>query len=325
VGEVLIYTTPPAAILAPRSWATTTLDAGRLEHTLDGRLLVAIASAHDLREGVERLVALLRGRGVARCEWWGPDDHGRAFRLQLADGEPRGARTAVPLGPAGALVLVGGHATAELIAPVTNAVPLLRRRWAEEQLGAHVTRLARENAALDDFAMLVAHDLKSVLLSALRQRDPSPAVEDALELVDSILDVARAESATVAPARVAHCLKDALHDLGRIDAAVAADVAPTLPVPSAALRLLLRNLLRNAVAAGSREIHVTTEEDDGIWTLAVDDDGVGLGASAGYASGSGLGLGLCRRLVSRLGGALELTPRPGGGTRAALVFAEAGA
>jgi signal transduction histidine kinase len=315
VTAILSYEEPSAAVLALRPRATTT--------GLAELLLLEVATAADFQEGVEGLIAILRTSGLPRCEWWAPVDDGRALRLELADGQRGGARTAIPLGPAGALILVGARATAELMLPVTKVVVLLRRRWTEEQLASHVTRLARANDALDDFAALLAHDLKSALVSALRQPKPSAAVADALELVDSILDVVRAESEPSASASVARCLEEALHDLGTIDAAVAASVAPHLPVPPAVLRLLLRNLLGNAVAAGSREIHVSTEENAGHWTLVVDDDGVGLDAPTGYASGSGLGLGLCRRLVARFGGALELTSRPRGGTRATLVLAEA--
>jgi signal transduction histidine kinase len=56
-------------------------------------------------------------------------------------------------------------------------------------------------------------------------------------------------------------------------------------------------------------------------TLVVEDDGIGLAARDRYDAGSRLGLSLCSRLAGRLGGVLELEPRPGGGTCALLVFA----
>jgi signal transduction histidine kinase len=43
-----------------------------------------------------------------------------------------------------------------------------------------------------------------------------------------------------------------------------------------ALRILLRNLLANAVAAGARHIHVGAVTSPGSWRLTVDDDGVGV-------------------------------------------------
>jgi len=59
----------------------------------------------------------------------------------------------------------------------------------------HVARLARRNSALEDFASLVAHELKTPLQLALLSEDPSGDVERALDLVDAILEVACSESA----------------------------------------------------------------------------------------------------------------------------------
>jgi signal transduction histidine kinase len=280
------------------------------------RLIVGIAGADGVRAGITCLIDELRGHGLGRVEWWLPGDDG-ALRLELSDGDGYGPRSEIPLGPAGSLVMVGDRAP-ELVLPVTRAVPLLRRLWTEEQLAKHVALLARKNEALEDFAALVAHELKSPLY-ALRHTCPSSDVEHALALVDSILEVARTEPAG-ASAQAAACLEEALGDLGEIDAQVVAQLPPTLPIPSDALRLLLRNLIGNAVSAGSKHVRVSAVSVDGRWTLLVDDDGVGLGAPNRYATGTRLGFNLCRRLVARFGGALELKPRPRGGTRAALVF-----
>jgi signal transduction histidine kinase len=281
------------------------------------RLIVGIAGAEDVRAGITCLLGELRGHGLGRVEWWMAGDDG-ALRLEISDGDGSGPRSEIPLGPVGSLVMVGDRAP-ELVLPVTRAVPLLRRLWTEEQLSKHVALLARKNEALEDFAALVAHELKSPLY-ALRHTGPSSDVEQALAIVDSILEIARTEPAAGASAQVAACLEEALGDLGEIDAQVVAQLPPTLPIPSEALRLLLRNLIGNAVSAGSRHIRVSAVSVEGRWTLLVDDDGVGLGAPNRYSTGTRLGFNLCRRLVARFGGALELKPRPRGGTRAALVF-----
>jgi len=55
----------------------------------------------------------------------------------------------------------------------------------------------------------------------------------------------------------------------------------------------------------------------------LDDDGVGLESTAGYATGAQLGLRLCRRLVERCGGMLELRPRAVRGTRAVIAVSGA--
>jgi signal transduction histidine kinase len=197
---------------------------------------------------------------------------------------------------------------------------LLRRRCAEERLARVAVELAQRNAALEDFAALVAHELKAPLLAALVTDEPASQVEQALDLIDLLL--AAATTTGPASSAVRDCLDEAVRDLGDVGVEITSDVTPQAPLPAAALRIILRNLLRNATAAGARRIHVHATVSAGSWRLMVDDDGVGLGA-AGYAEGSGLGLGLCRRLAQRHRAALELTALPSSGTRAVLALAAA--
>src|SRR6476646_6210798 len=84
----------------------------------------------------------------------------------------------------------------------------------EDQLAEQVSRLARKTEALDDFAGLVAHDVKSSLINALRDEDPREGLTRALELVDSILEAVRADQAATGVARVADCVQQAIADLG---------------------------------------------------------------------------------------------------------------
>jgi signal transduction histidine kinase len=104
---------------------------------------------------------------------------------------------------------------------------------------------------------------------------------------------------------------------------ITGDLATTLPLPPEPLRVILRNLLSNAVAAGAHRVHVTAERSSCSFRLLFDDDGAGLVDVDRYATGSGLGLTLCRRIAGRFGGRLELAPHPSGGTRAKLEFVEA--
>jgi signal transduction histidine kinase len=193
----------------------------------------------------------------------------------------------------------------------------------EEQLTEHVARLARKTEALDDFAGLVAHDVKSSLLAALRDDEPREGLARALELVDSILKAVRAEQAGTGAARLADCVQQAIADLGDSRAVIVASVTGEFPIPPDALRLVLRNLLANAVAAGAEQIHVSALARGDQRILVVDDDGVGLASTNLYATGAQLGLRLCRRLVERCGCALELRPRAVRGTRAVIVAAGA--
>src|SRR5262249_59788359 len=182
--------------------------------------------------------------------------------------------------------------------------------------------VARGNEALEDFAALVAHELKTPLLAALVADDPSRPVEEALELVEAVLEATHDEPAERTFASVVECLDQAVEDL-RADLAVTSDLATALPLPPAPLRVILRNLLANAGAAGARHVHVTAERSASGVTLLVDDDGAGLVDGHCYRAGSGVGLTRCRGVASRFGGLLQLAPLPGGGTRATLEVAEA--
>jgi signal transduction histidine kinase len=187
-----------------------------------------------------------------------------------------------------------------------------------DQLAVHAARLARQNEALDDFAGLVAHEVKSALLHALLSDEPEAGLMRALELVDNILDAVRANHANGEVVAVDLVVQETLSELGMVNANVSASAAGTLSLPSAALRLVLRNLLANALAAGAHNIHISTLARGEQHVLVVDDDGVGLDSRDGYVTGDQIGLALCRRLVARFGGAIELKPRSTAGTRAVI-------
>src|SRR5262249_22554004 len=215
----------------------------------------------------------------------------------------------------------GGGADPQVESALTPLTPILRRRAAEERLARTTIQLARRNEALEDFAALVAHELKTPLQAALLADDPSRPVEDALELVDALLQAAQGESGKRTFSSVAESLDQVVEDLGA-GVEISAQVYPRVRVRPGPLRGILRTLLKTALAAGARNVHVTTVRSPGSWQLHVDDDGVGLGHPDRYTGGSGLGLSLSRRIAARFGGVLELTPRSSGGTRATLEFFE---
>src|SRR6478672_11450196 len=69
-----------------------------------------------------------------------------------------------------------------------------------------VEQLARRNEALEDFAALVAHELKTPLHAALLADDPSRLVDEALDLVDELLEAAQELPWEKPFASVAECL-----------------------------------------------------------------------------------------------------------------------
>src|SRR5262249_56245740 len=103
---------------------------------------------------------------------------------------------AIPAGRGGALIVEADRWATHLVASLDRLAPVLRRRWTEEQLAQQAARLTLQNEALSDFASLAAHELKTPLHAALLQEDPSAGVAQALELIDTLLDAARAESTT---------------------------------------------------------------------------------------------------------------------------------
>jgi signal transduction histidine kinase len=290
----------------------------RLEHDL----VLALATADDLASGMVGVAdRIRRTAGAAGVEWWARSDDG-VLELAAATGTPLGPRHSLPIGSIGLFAFHGGGPDPRLQSAVASLTPIVRRRAAEERLARTTVQLARRNEALEDFAALVAHELKTPLQAALVVDDPSAPVEDALDLVDALLEAARTEPAESTFSSVAACLDQVVEDL-RAEVEITTDTETTMPLPPEPLRVILRNLLSNAVAAGARHVHVAAVPSLSSWRLLVDDDGVGPAETDGYAAGSGLGLSLCRRIAARFGGAIELDAGPSGGTRATLEFAKA--
>jgi signal transduction histidine kinase len=289
---------------------------------LERDIVLDLATADDLASGMDRVAERIRRSARASgVQWFAVGDDG-ALEPVAAAGYARGSRRELTVGSDGVLVLHGGRLDPHIESALTSLAPIVRRRTAEERLARKTVELARRNEALEDFAALVAHELKTPLQAALVADDPSSPVEAALDLVDALLEAAQTEAGETTFTPVEQCLDHAVEDLNA-EVEVAADLATTVPLPPGPLRVILRNLLSNAVSAGAHHVQVTTVRSPRSWRLLVDDDGVGLSDVEQYATGSGLGLSLSRRIAARFGAVLELTPRPANGTRATLEFAEA--
>jgi len=289
--------------------------------SLEHDIVLALATAENLAAAMTHVVASIRRSSrAARVEWWAEREDGE-LQLGAALGIARGSRHELPLERTGAFVLRGGSVGPGLASALATAAPIIRRRAAEERLDRIAIELARRNEALEDYAALVAHELKTPLHAALLADDPSRHLDDALELVEALLEAARTEPAGTTFGSAKECVGRATRDLGT-EVEVTTDLQTMLPLPPGPLHVLVRNLLSNAVAAGAHHVHVEAVRSSRSWRLQVDDDGVGLAHADRYAAGSGLGLSLSRRIAGRFGGVLELAPGPSGGTRATIEFAD---
>jgi signal transduction histidine kinase len=287
----------------------------------DDDIVLELATADDLETAGARLVEWIRrASGAGGVEWWVTRDDG-ALELVTATGPAFGSHHELPLGHSGRLVLHGGRLDPEIESVLASLLPILRRRVADERLLQTTIDLARRNETLEEYAALVAHELKAPLQAALVADDPLGPVEDALDLVEALLESAQNEPGETTFSSTAEALDEAVKDLGA-ELEITTDLVTRLPLPPKPLRVILRNLLSNAVKAGAQYVHVTVVQSSRSSCLLVDDDGVGLAESDRYAAGSGLGLSLCRRIAARFGGVLELAPRPSGGTRATLELPE---
>ncbi|SMF48127.1 PAS domain S-box-containing protein [Tistlia consotensis] len=167
----------------------------------------------------------------------------------------------------------------------------------------HERALQRSNAALEQFATGVAHDLQTPLgqiagFTQLLQRHLGPelpekaaatlgyitqAAENMSELVRSLLDYARLGTLTIDPkpvdlqAVVGHCLAEFSDELG--SASVALGWLPEVPGNAALLRQVFQNLIGNALKYRSERplvLSIQAERSGSALLVAVEDNGIGI-------------------------------------------------
>ncbi|MEU4619291.1 ATP-binding protein [Actinoplanes sp. NPDC023801] len=280
---------------------------------------------------------------------------GREMVIRERGREPRSVRAnAAPLRAA------DGSVSGAVVALHDITAEQARRRIigeAHERLAAANTELRRSNADLTDFAGAVSHDLVAPLAAVggylellgdcddIGVDDPerrqrvgewaevaARAVTRMRELIDALLDYARAGSAPVRAlsVRLDEVFDQVLHDLApAIDAAGARiDVAGPLPVvigDPVLLRQLLQNLISNAVRyrQPDRPCLIDVRGDGGLLRIA--DNGIGIpqdrreevfdmfGRAGDSRTGHGIGLSSCLRIVERHSGTITIEDTPGGG------------
>jgi len=264
---------------------------------------------------------------------------------------------------------VAQRADDDLSALSEQGLPLEVRPLVQE-LNLLFHRVGRAFEAQKDFVADAAHELRSPLTALKLQaeglrRATDPAsreaaiarlqggIERAIHLVGQLLVLARQESgeaANSAPAGrvdleqvMAQCVTAALPQAQArgIDLGVAQAEAASVPGEAAALRILLGNLIDNAIkyapVGGRVDVSLLRPDDDAGTLLCVEDNGPGIPQAErerafdrfyrladGKAEGSGLGLAIVRTIADRQGASVRLDRSERlGGLRATVRFGAA--
>ena len=250
-----------------------------------------------------------------------------------------------------------GQRTAEL----ETANGQLQREIAERERTEAIVRqtaqdLARSNRDLEQFAYVASHDLQEPLrawrgymqllqrryqdkLDAPAHKFIAGATDGAIRmqnLIDDLLSFSRVgtRGKEFHPANLEQALQNALKSLRirlqETGAKVTHEPLPTLSVDATQITQVFQNLIGNALkfrADRVPEVHVSAQPEEGQWSFAVRDNGVGIEPqyfervfqifqrlhTRREYPGTGIGLAICKRIVERHGGAIWVESQPGQG------------
>lgn len=121
--------------------------------------------------------------------------------------------------------------------------------------------------------------------------------------------------------------------IGETGARVERAALPTVLAHPTQLTLVFQNLIGNAIKFRRKDrparIEVGARRDGGMWTIWVQDDGIGIDPqyferiflifqrlhTRTEYPGTGIGLAMCQRIVERLGGRIWVESAPGEGAK----------
>jgi len=199
--------------------------------------------------------------------------------------------------------------------------------------------LERERERLDQFASVVAHDLRNPLnvadgrleLGRTRYEDDedleaaAEAIERMETLIDDLLALARQGRDIDDPEQVEldEAMRECWSSVETVDASLSVAGEATIVADPERLAQLLENLVRNAVEHAGEDVAITVGPlEEGFY---VADDGPGVPAEdradvfeAGFTTnpeGTGFGLPIVKQIVDAHGWSIELVEAEGGGAR----------
>ncbi len=272
-------------------------------------------------------------------------DGGDALRFDdvrsLQDGYDRGdARSAMyhPMGDHGVISVVDPAVAAfdrsdeELASVLSVNAEIALNRLAYER------DLERQNERLDEFASIVAHDLRNPLNVArglleagradteIPHGDELDAVIDRMEgIIDDVLTMVRGgyEVDDVEPLEFDAVAADCWDHVATADATLRVESDGLFYADSSRVRNLFENLFRNAVEHGDTDVTVTVALSEG--GFAVADDGPGIPPAdrdrvlePGWTTdedGTGLGLNIVREIAQAHDWTVAVTESAAGGAR----------
>ncbi|THE64338.1 PAS domain S-box protein [Salinadaptatus halalkaliphilus] len=236
------------------------------------------------------------------------------------------------------------------------ATGIERQRY-ERRLNETLDKYETSNEQLEQFAYAASHDLQEPLrmissyLQLLERQYADELDEDAEEFIEYAVDGAERMKAMIdglleysridtqgdpfEPVDLEAVVDDVLADLTVLieqhDAEITTESLPTVRGDPRQLRQLFQNLFSNAIQYSGDDpprIDVCASRANGMWEIAVRDDGIGIDAADPAAvfgmferlhghethDGTGIGLALCRRIVDRHGGTITVDSDPGEGS-----------
>ncbi len=228
-----------------------------------------------------------------------------------------------------------------------------------EKLREQYVQLKQLVTELDEFNYVASHDLQEPLRTmstycGLLQRDmganpPKRALEDMQAILDASLRMQRLITDLLEYSRLGHReLKQELVDLTAVMEQVKGDLRARLDETGGQVlwtglprvrgdAMQIGRVMQNLVANGLKfnrpgvppEVHVTSEQTDGIVHITVQDNGIGIDEQyfgqifkpfkrlhgVGKYEGSSIGLSVCRKIVERHGGTIDVQSAKGSGSR----------